>query len=124
MEELFSYKIESFKTIEHHDYCNIPESVEPEEENIFIPYRMSPVPYSLTWEQKKIHHSEDSFKNNLKNISSTCMRSRFSVFVVNKDNKITLKMFHYGLQKNAGKQFFKVSTYCSYMTYSIKRNLL
>jgi len=124
MEELFSYKVESFKTIEHYDYCKINENVESEEDGPFGVLTMFPLSYSPTWEQKKINHSEESFQENLKNITSTCIRSRFSVFVVNKDNKISLKIFHYVLHKNAGKQFFIVKTYCHYLTYSIKRNLL
>lgn len=67
-------------------------------------------------------NTEEKFLEHYSNLNSAVEQYRTSVFITNKDNKITLKHFSYHRHRVLGKKWFKKTTSVRFITYNTLTN--
>ena len=124
MQEVYSNKFETFKTIDYLDFNvleDVNKSLEGEDDFIRV---LTFSKHNDIWTEKSTNLTKEYFELNKKNTLCGLVHKRLSIFVVKNEDRVTLKYFIYSRTKKAGEVFYRVSTNCSYISYNLKRNCL
>jgi len=78
------------------------------------------VPNGLTYHDI----TENEYLENYGKFNYSLHHNRRLIVIEEKDNKLSLKFFTYTRTKEVGRPYFKVSTYCWFVTYNFKTNHL
>jgi hypothetical protein len=133
MEELFKKKYETFSTIYHKDYSDLPEKIrrikghKPDLDVITddsFGYCEKPLG-SEKHPQFNYSHStdtEEDFEKNYGNPMCTVSVTRMTLVVEKSEEKVSLKLYWFSKVRQAGKVFFVKSSILYFVTYSYKTN--
>jgi hypothetical protein len=133
MEELFKKKYETFSTIYHKDFCDLPEKIrrikghKPDLDVITddsFGYCEKPLG-SEKHPQFNYSHStdtEEDFEKNYGNPMCTVSVTRMTLVVEKNEEKVSLKLYWFSKVRQAGKVYFVKSSIMYFVTYSYKTN--
>lgn len=130
---VFKYKKETYQQKKYLDYNFIKGPITcPTFKNVLHRERIRiggarNNPKLETWVPNNFNYheiTENEYLENYGKFNYSLLHNRRLIVIEEKDNKLSLKFFTYIRKKEVGRPYFKVDTYCWFVTYNFKTNHL